>query len=516
MSEAGGRRVGEGGLASLVDASQRLAATAGRNDKVAIIAEALRAAVSPGLAASYLAGTPRQTRLEVGWASLQQVDAPAAATSSLSLVDVDRALTALVDAGGPGSRGVRHDALQDLLVAATEAEQTFLTRLILGDMAQGALAGLVVKGIARAAEVPEAVVRRALMLSADLAGVTTLALDGGRTALEGVVLQVGTPIQPMLASTAAGVGEAVEAMGSAVVEWKLDGARVQVHLRDGDVTVYTRNLNDITGRSPDVVAMARALPTTSAILDAEVLAMGSDGRPSPFQDTMSAFSADAADDDRVAMHPFAFDLLHVDGEDLIDLPLTERRRRLVGLVPDRHVVPSHEVTDPAAGEAVLAEALARGHEGVMVKDPASTYDAGRRGKGWRKVKPVRTLDLVVLAVEWGSGRRQGLLSNIHLGAVDDRPGHDGFVMLGKTFKGMTDEVLAWQTARFLELETRRDGRVVHVRPEQVVEIAVDGIQASRRYPGWVALRFARVLRYRDDKAPADADVLSTVRALGTP
>ncbi len=500
-------------LARLVAAADAVAATSGRNDKVDAIARVLSAMIPEevGLAAAYLAGDPPQDRMEVGWATVHGLSVPPAATPTLSLRDVDSALTALAEAGGPGSRGHRQQVLTDLFGAATDVEQQFLSRLILGEMRQGALTGVVLKGVAAAASMPETVVRRALMLAADLGEVTRLALTGGRAALEQVGLRVGRGVQPMLASTAASVTDAVQEMGQAVVEWKLDGMRVQVH-KDGEaVTVYTRNLNDITDRSPQVVAVTRALDATSVILDGELLGLGADDRPVPFQQTMSEVTNTVAGGGAV---PFFFDLLHHDGEDLIDVPLTGRRQRLEAIVPAVHLIPSAVVQDGDAGEAVLADALDRGHEGVMVKSLDGTYAAGRRGKAWRKVKPVQTLDLVVLAVEWGSGRRQGLLSNIHLGARDDRPGHDGFVMLGKTFKGMTDETLAWQTQRFLDLQTHREGHVVHVRPEQVVEIALDGVQTSRRYPGGVALRFARVLRYRDDKTPAQADRLSDVRRLG--
>lgn len=501
-------------LGPLVQAADHIRRTPGRNDKVALIAQALRAAADEvGLAAAYLAGDPPQSRLEVGWATLGELAVPAAAHQTLSLSDVDVALTALAQAGGPGSRTLRQKVLTDLYGAATAAEQEFLSHLILGDMRQGALTGLVVKGVAQAAAIPEAVVRRAVMLAADLSQVAVRAITGGRDAVTEVGLVVGRGVQPMLASTAESVTASLAALGTAVVEWKLDGARIQVHKRDDQVTVYTRNLNDITSRSAAVVQVVQALDAEALILDGEVLSMGPDGRPWAFQDTISAFSTDTPTDRaQVGLTPFFFDLLHHDGQDLIDEPLVMRRERLQALVPAIHQIPGAIVKQPEAGEAVLAQALERGHEGVMIKDLGSSYDAGRRGKAWRKVKPVKTLDLVVLAAEWGSGRRKGLLSNIHLGARDG----DDLVMLGKTFKGMTDVMLAWQTERFLSLMTHKDGNVVYVRPEQVVEIAVDGIQVSRRYPGGVALRFARVLRYRDDKSLAQIDTLDTVKGLGTP
>jgi DNA ligase 1 len=490
-----------------------VAATRARNEKVAALAGALRAAgEDAGLAAAYLAGDLPQRRLEVGWAAVGDVDVPAAAAPQLTLRDVDAVLEVLRTAEGPGSRGARRAALAGLFARATAEEQRFLSALLLGGLRQGALEGLVVKAVAAAAEVPETAVRRALMLAPDLVAVTATALRGGRAALEAIGLQVGRGVQPMLASTAASVGAAVADLGRALVEWKLDGARIQVHKDGGEVRVLTRNLNDVTARSASTVAVARALPATSAILDGEVLAVGADGRPVAFQDTMRALGEDP--DGAADVVPWFFDVLHLDGEDLLDVPLTGRRDRLAAVVGPAHRIPGRVVDSPGDGEAVLEEALAHGHEGVVVKALDAPYAAGRRGGAWRKVKPVRTLDLVVLAFEWGSGRRQGLLSNLHLGARDDRPGHDGFVMLGKTFKGMTDELLAWQTRRFLELEEGREGHVVHVRPEQVVEIALDGIQRSSRYSGGVALRFARVLRYRDDKRPDQADALSDVLALG--
>ncbi len=509
-------------LAQLVAVAERVAATSGRNEKVALIRDLLRGTARNGgeqdvaLVATYLAGEPSRRRLDVGWASVYDIDVDPAPTSTLRLGDVDAALDQLATAGGPGSVGSRRAVLDELFGRATDDEQDFLRRLILGEMRLGASAGVVTKAVATAAEVPETVVRRAVMLSADLGGTATAAVsswrDGGpaaaHAALEATRLAVGQGVQPMLASTTASVREAVEGMGTAVVEWKLDGARIQVHRTDDGIRVFTRNLNDVTERSAAVVEVVSALPARQLILDGEVLAVGPDGRPSAFQDTMSAFSADEVEER--GLSPFFFDILHLDGDDLIDDPLSERRRILHRLLDEAQRIPSEIVDDADAGEAILSAALDRGHEGVMVKSLDAPYAAGRRGKAWRKVKPVKTLDLVVLAVEWGSGRRTGWLSNIHLGARDG----DGFVMLGKTFKGMTDQMLAWQTERFLSLEVRRTKHVVHVRPEQVVEIAVDGIQTSRRYPGGVALRFARVLRYRDDKDPSEVDTLATVKALG--
>jgi DNA ligase-1 len=363
--------------------------------------------------------------------------------------------------------------------------------------------------VAKAAEVPLVVVRRAAMLSGDLGRTAAMALHDGVDALEAVGLAVLHPIEPMLAASATDVADALAKTGPASVEWKLDGARVQVHRRGSEVRIYTRNLNDITHRLPGVVAIAQAIPADAVVLDGEVLGVDDDAKPRAFQDTMSAFGRDDAVGAGDGLLVRFFDVLHRDGVDLIDEPLETRHRHLDELVGDL-AVPRVPTADPAEAQATLETALAHGHEGVMVKSLDSTYDAGRRGGSWRKVKPVRTLDLVVLAAEWGHGRRQGWLSNLHLGARDP---DGGFVMVGKTFKGLTDALLTWQTEALLERQVRQDGIVVFVRPELVVEIALDGVQTSTRYPGGVALRFARVKRYREDKDPEDADLISTVQAM---
>jgi DNA ligase-1 len=433
--------------------------------------------------------------------------APAAAPS-IEVLELDGVLTRLAGTSGAGSVAARQQLLGDLFARATEPEAEFVRNLLTGGLRQGALAGVMTDAIAKAADVPLDLVRRAAMLSGDLGLAATLALGPRAAALEAVHLAVLQPIQPMLAASAADVGEALELTGPASVEWKLDGARVQVHRSGDEVRIYTRNLNEIGERLPGLVALARTAAATTFVLDGEVLWWDEEaGRPRAFQDTMSAFGRDeAADSDP---HVRFFDLLHVDGVDLIDEPLHERQRHLDRLVGDL-AIPRAHTSDVEEARAVLEEALARGHEGVMVKALDSTYDAGRRGGSWRKVKPVKTLDLVVLAAEWGHGRRQGWLSNLHLGARDP---DGGFVMVGKTFKGLTDALLTWQTEALLEREVRREGIVVFVRPELVVEIALDGVQASTRYPGGVALRFARVKGYRPDKDPDDVDLIDTVRAL---
>jgi DNA ligase 1 len=516
-------------LADVVATTEAVVATRARSAKVAALAgllARLRGDELPVVVA-FLSAAPRQGRIGVGWRTVAAVDAAPAPEPSLTVLDLDRTLDELARLSGPGSQKARSELLHAVLGRATEGEQDLIRRLLTGELRHGALEGLVTDATATAFGVPLASVRRAAMLAGDLPRVAVIARDDGEDGLAAVGLTVLRAIQPMLAQTAADVREALalatgrkpgsgddEATDEtppppASVEWKLDGARIQVHRAGDEVRIYTRNLNDVTDRLPGIVDLARSLPATRFVLDGEAVGVGEDELPTTFQDTMSAFGQE----DGVAgggLQSRFFDLLHLDGDDLIDRPLTDRLAaldRLAGPWRIRGVITS----DPAEAQQVLDEALAAGHEGVMVKDAASTYDAGRRGGAWRKVKPVHTLDLVVLGVEWGSGRRRGWLSNLHLGARD--PEGDGFVMVGKTFKGLTDELLAWQTERFLELESGREGHIVWVRPEQVVEVALDGVQTSTRYPGGVALRFARVRRYRDDKGPADTDTIEAVRAL---
>jgi DNA ligase-1 len=489
-------------FAELAATTEDVRALSGRKAKVERLAAALQAlAVEERAAgAGYLAGAPRQRVLGVGWASLKELP-PAAAEPSLSVAEVDEAFEALAALSGAGSQAARRAALTALLSRATVSEQAFLRSLILGDLRQGALTAVVGDAVAKAAGVPVAAVRRALMLRGDLGAVASAALGEGESALAAFRLEVGRPIAPMLASTAPDVEAALAKTGPAAVEWKLDGARIQVH-RDGDeVRIFTRTLDEVTARLPEVVEAALALPARSFVLDGEAIALREDGRPHPFQVTGSRFASRSGH--TVLLTPMFFDLLHLDGQDLLDRPGSERAAALSALVPGPWRV-------PRGGPELLEAALAQGHEGVVVKALDAPYEAGRRGAAWVKVKPVHTLDLVVLGVEWGSGRRRGKLSNLHLGAR----GPDGsFVMLGKTFKGLTDAMLEWQTEKLLELEERREGHIVFVRPELVVEIAFDGVQTSPRYPGGVALRFARVLRYREDKPAAEADTLESVLAL---
>jgi ATP-dependent DNA ligase I len=488
-------------LADLVAVSEAVSATSARGGKVEALAGALRLA-SPeeaAIAVAFLSGELRQRQIGVGWAAVREL--PAAADSpSLTVGEVDAAFVAIGALGGPGSQAARRSALAALLGRATAAEQRFLRALLSGGIRQGALEGVMAEAAARAAGVAPTALRRALMLRGDLGVVAAAALGGGVEALGAFRLEVGRPIRPMLASPAADIGAAMAKLSPAAVEWKLDGMRIQVH-RDGEaVGVFTRTLDDITARVPEIVAAARALPVRTAVLDGEAIALRPDGRPHPFQ--VSASRA-------IPLSARFFDVLHADGADLLDEPGAARAEALAAIVPDGLRVPRTVAAGEDDASAVLEQALAMGHEGVIVKSLEAPYAAGRRGAGWLKVKPVHTLDLVVLAAEWGHGRRRGWLSNLHLGARhDSEPG--AFVMLGKTFKGLTDAMLTWQTERLLELATERGDWVVRVRPELVVEIALDGLQTSTRYPGGVALRFARVLRHRPDKRAEEADTLAAV------
>jgi DNA ligase-1 len=507
----------------LAATSAAVSATSGRKAKVDLLADALRR-LDPGeLAAgsAFLAGELRQRQTGVGYASLRDRPPPAA-EATLSVAAVDAAIAEISVVAGAGSQTRRRDLLGALFSAATADEQRLLVGLFSGELRQGAQAGLLADAIARAAEVPLVAVRRALLLSGDLKQVAVTAMSGGAPALAAIHLRVGTPLTPMLAQSATDVSAALLATGApATVDVKLDGIRVQVHRSGDEVAVFTRSLDDITPRLPDVVAAVRALPVREIVLDGEAMALDDRGRPRPFQETSSRAATRGArrgsDPGVVAgpsLVPYFFDLLHLDGADLLDEPGRVRWAALADALPGELIVGRRTVETEEQAAGAFAAALAAGQEGVVIKAPEAPYDVGRRGSAWVKVKPRHTLDLVVLAVEWGHGRRQGWLSNLHLGARDPQMG--GFVMLGKTFKGLTDELLRWQTERFKELAIDDSGWVVTVRPEQVVEIAFDGVQTSPRYPGGVALRFARVLRYRDDKRAVDADTIDMVRAIGIP
>jgi DNA ligase-1 len=503
-------------LEQIAHTSLTVAEASGRLDKIRLLAECLRLArpEEVPVAVAYLSGVLPEGTIGIGWASLRNLPAPAKAPASLELLDVEASLRRIATTTGRGSQAARRNEIARLFGATTEPEQRFLMALIMGEVRQGALEGVMVEAVAKAAEVPAPEVRRAAMLAGRLGDVAAAAVAEGRAGLERFRLELLRPLQPMLAHTAEDVQDAFERVRPAAVEWKLDGARIQVHRLGLEVRAFSRNLADISHRVPEVIEAVRTLPLESAILDGEAIALLPDERPHRFQVTMSRFGSRLGVDglrEAVPLSPFFFDCLHLDGEDLIDRPARERFAALASGVPRTMRVPRIETDDPTEAAAFLDEALSFGHEGVMVKALDAPYEAGRRGATWLKVKRAHTLDLVVLAAEWGHGRRQGWLSNLHLGARDPRTG--GFVMLGKTFKGMTDEMLRWQTERLQQLETSRDSYIVYVKPELVVEVAFDGVQASPRYPGGLALRFARIKGYRPDKGPQGADTIDTVRGL---
>ena len=502
-------------LAEIARTSTDVAATSSRLRKIARLAECLQQAreEEAAISVAYLSGELPQGTVGVGWATLRDLPPPST-EPALELLEVDAAISRLQGISGKGSQAARRDELSALFARATEPEQRLLAGLLLGELRQGALEGVMTDAVAKAAVLPAAEVRRAAMLAGDLPRVAAAAISGGRDALAAFGLTPLQPVKPMLAQTADDMEGALERVGEASVEWKLDGARIQAHRLGDDARIFTRNLADITDRVPEIAEAILELSAEGLVLDGEAIALRADGRPHPFQVTMSRFGSSLAVADARRATPlkaFFFDCLHADGEDLIDRPLAARLAALDGYLSPELVVPRVQTGEPEAAKRFLDDALARGHEGVMVKALDSLYQAGRRGSGWLKVKPAHTLDLVVLAVEWGHGRRSGKLSNLHLGARD--PATGDFVMLGKTFKGLTDAMLAWQTERLLELETHREGHVVHVRPELVAEVAFDGVQTSPRYPGGVALRFARVKGYRPDKRADEADTIDAVRAI---
>lgn len=508
-------------LSRIAETSRRLAATQRRLEKVELLAECLRGLTPPEIeiGVRYLVGGLPQGRIGLGPAALNGIAGGMAAGvgDELTLPDVDGVFARIARTAGAGMAAERRRLLAELFARASAHEQEFLARLIVGELRQGALEGLMVEAIARAARLDVGRVRRAVMLAGDPAPVAHAVMTEGAAGLARFALQVLQPVKPMLAQSAQDVGDALERLDDLGLEYKLDGARVQVHKAGGEVLVFSRRLNDVTAAVPELVEAVRALPAGELILDGEVLALRSDGRPHPFQVTMRRFGRRldvARMREELPLAAYFFDCLHLDGEDLIDRPGEERFSALTGLLPSGLVIPRLVTRNPIEAEAFFGEALEQGHEGVMVKALAAPYDAGNRGSAWLKVKPAHTLDLVVLAAEWGHGRRRGWLSNLHLGARD--PGTGGFVMLGKTFKGMTDEMLAWQTRGLMELKVAEDAYTVYVRPELVVEVAFNDVQRSPQYPGGLALRFARVKGYRADKRPEDADSVETVRALAPP
>lgn len=506
-------------LNDAVTTSIHVSETSSRKAKIEALADLLRRAspLEARIVAAYLSGVLPQGRIGVGWRTLTELPAPAY-EPELDVLEVDAVLSGLAQVSGAGSTVRRRDLLSRLYARATAQEQRFLTHLLGGELRQGALDAVMGQAVARAAGVDEALVRRAVMLSGSVLDVVEPALRGGASELAAITLQVGRPIAPMLAGSAPEVSAVVDELeGPVAVECKLDGIRMQIHKNSAGIHVFTRSLDDITERVPEVVELVERLPAGEVVLDGEAIALRDDGRPQPFQVTGSRTASRTSGTElarTVPLTSYFFDVLHLDGQTLIDEPMRTRRAALEELwapTSPTSVVPSVLTDDQTVAEDFFASQVAYGHEGVVIKQLESAYAAGRRGGSWVKVKPRHTLDLVVLAVEWGSGRRTGKLSNIHLGARN--PDTGGFVMLGKTFKGMTDQMLEWQTVRFLELATERGDWVVKVRPEQVVEIAFDGLQKSSRYPAGLALRFARVLRYRNDKTATEADTIETVRRL---
>jgi len=503
-------------LANVVQTSARVAATPKRLTKIELLADLLRR-LNPEeieIVVAFLSGETRQGRSGIGYAAVRDSHVEPAETPSLQVTDVDRALTILAASKGRGSEQQKRDQLQALLARATAGEQQFVRELLLGGLRQGALEGIMFEALAKASGVPVDRIRRAAMMAGDTAVVARALLTNGEASLDQWTIRLFRPVHPMLAQPAADVGTALAEMHEAAFEYKLDGARIQVHRRGDEVHIYTRALNDVTESAPEVVEAARKLPANEVILDGEVISFTSDGRPQPFQVTMRRFGR-RLDLERLRtelpLTPVWFDILYCDGQPLIDHPQSERFTILRGISAPENLIPHTVTSDPESAETFLRASFEAGHEGVVAKDPLSLYMAGARGSSWLKIKKVHTLDLVILAAEWGSGRRKGWLSNLHLGARDTENG--GFAMLGKTFKGLTDEMLRWQTEQLLALETSRDSYTVYVEPKLVAEIAYSDIQISPRYISGYALRFARVKRYRADKTAAEADTFETVKQL---
>jgi|HubBroStandDraft_5_1064220.scaffolds.fasta_scaffold29263_2 DNA ligase 1 len=502
-------------LASVVETSRRVTDTSKRLEKIGLLATLLRQ-LSPEeieIVVQFLAGQTRQGRIGVGYAALRDARNSPAPSPSLEVLEVDRILQSITEVGGSGSQRRRQELLQTMFARSTEAEQQFLTGLLMGELRQGALEGIMLEAVAKASGISSDRVRRAAMLAGDIARVARAARETGESGLAQYDVQLFRPIQPMLAQSADDIPEALACIGEAALEYKMDGARVQVHKSGGDVVVYSRSLKDVTPAVPEVVELVRALPAKDLILDGEVISLLPDGRPQPFQITMRRFGRKLDVEhlrQELPMTPFWFDLLYLNGAPLLDETQARRFTALGELAPNL-LIPHMVTGDAAAGDEFLEQALARGHEGIMAKAIDAKYTAGARGQSWVKVKRARTLDLVILAAEWGHGRRKGWLSNLHLGARDTEKG--GFAMLGKTFKGLTDEMLEWQTQELLKLEIGRDSYTVHVEPKLVVEIAFNEIQVSPRYASGLALRFARVKRYRTDKTAAEADIFETVQRL---
>jgi DNA ligase-1 len=499
-------------LAQVVDTSQRITETSKRLQKTGLLATLLKQ-LRPEeieIVVAFLSGRTRQGRIGVGYNTIREASAPPAETPTIELIDLDQTFQSIASTGREKGR-----LLHDLLARATQAEQQFITGLILGELRQGALEGIMLEAVAKAAGISLERVRHAAMVAGDVTAVARTLLERGEAGLAEYDVRLFQPVQPMLAQTADDIADALDNLGEAALEFKMDGARVQVHKSGDDVVVFSRSLNKVTAAVPEIVEAVRALPAKELILDGEVLSLKPDGRPQPFQVTMRRFGRKLDVDQiraELPLSPFWFDLLYLNGGHLLNEPQARRFAALSELSPPNFLMPNTITSDSSAGHEFLEKALSQGHEGVMAKALDSVYATGARGKSWLKVKHVHTLDLVVLAAEWGSGRRKGWLSNLHLGARDTEKG--GFAMLGKTFKGLTDEMLAWQTQEFLKLEIARDNYTVYIEPKLVVEIAFNDIQVSPRYVSGLALRFARVKRYRPDKPVAESDTFQTVQKLG--
>ena len=503
-------------LARVVETSRQIADTTKRTEKGDLLARLLRE-LKPEeieIVVPYLSGRTRQGKTGIGWRAIQDGGASPAETATLEVLEADRRLDTIAKTMGRGSAGQRAGLLRRLFGDATAEEQRFLTALLAGELRQGSLEGLMAEAIAKASGVPLNRVRRAAMMAGDLAAIAHAALEEGEAGLARYDVQLFRPLQPMLAQSAEDAGEALTEFGRVALEYKMDGARVQVHKSGDDVAVYSRSLNDVTLAVPEIVEVIRVMPVHDLILDGEVIGLFPEGRPRPFQETMRRFGR-KLDVDRMKtelpLTPFFFDALYLDGQSLMDEVQTKRFAVLAEIAPQPSLIPHLLTSDSGRAAEFVRESFERGHEGVMAKSPEAVYAAGARGRSWLKIKQARTLDLVILAAEWGSGRRQGFLSNLHLGARDTEKG--GYAMLGKTFKGLTDAMLAWQTQELLKSEIGRDAYTVHVEPKIVVEIAFNEIQVSSRYASGLALRFARVKRYRPDKLSSESDTFDTVKKL---
>ena len=503
-------------LANIVETSHRISETSKRLEKIERIAELL-SQLQPEeieIGVSFLSGQTLQERVGIGYAAVYGYAGPVAESPSLSIVDVSRTLDSIAAVQGPGSERQKHQLLHSMLAQATPEEQSFLKRLLVGELRQGALEGLMMEALAKASDVNVERICRALMMAGDIRLVARTALGKGEADLSQFGVQLFRPVHPMLAQTAEDVSEALDELGEAALEYKFDGARVQAHRSGEHVSVFSRRLNDVTTAVPEIVEAVRALPARELILDGEVLSLTPQGRPQPFQVTARRFGR-KLDIERMRVElpltPFWFDLLYLDGSSLIDEPQARRFAALGELAPSEALVPHLVTGDRRRAEEFLQQAIAQGNEGIMAKALEASYAAGARGQSWLKVKQAHTLDLVILAAEWGHGRRRGWLSNLHLGARDTV--RSGYAMLGKTFKGLTDEMLAWQTEQLSKMQISTDGYTVYVEPRLVAEVAFNEIQISPHYPSGLALRFARIKRYRLDKSPDEADTLLTVQKL---